>query len=193
VVAALGDGLGKRQRGQQLLGGRLHERAAIALPGLGSSDQVDRDRPHLAGDLADGDVGILGRGGGRSSGGLQREAEHVTAAPGLVELRRQLPGGQPEVTAVGTGALIVVAATLGAPKFEPWYLLPALPFFGLSCTQAWRRWLTTAVALSVLPTFANILPAASPIVPVWGVVTTGANVAWFVALFRSRYLGSLGA
>jgi len=117
----------------------------------------------------------------------------VTLAVGARLLYVMLRSGQPEVTAVGTGALIVVAATLGAPKFEPWYLLPALPFFGLSCTQAWRRWLTTAVALSVLPTFANILPAASPIVPVWGVVTTGANVAWFVALFRSRYLGSLGA
>ncbi len=117
----------------------------------------------------------------------------VTLAVGARLLYVMLRRNRPEVTAVGTGALIVVAATLGAPKFEPWYLLPALPFFGLACTPAWRRWLTTAVALSVLPTFANILPAASPIVPVWGVVTTGANVAWFVALFRSRYLGSLGA
>jgi len=98
---------------------------------------------------------------------------------------------RPEVTALGTGAFIVAAVTLGAPKFEPWYLLPALPFFGLSCTSAWRRWLTGAVALGVLPTFANVLPGTSSIVPIWGVISTGANVAWFFAMFRARYLVSL--
>ena len=99
-----------------------------------------------------------------------------------------LARNRPEVTALGTGAIIVAAVTLGAPKFEPWYLLPALPFFGLSCTSAWRRWLTGAVALAVLPTFANVLPGTSSIVPIWGVLSTGANVAWFFAMFRARYL-----
>jgi len=117
----------------------------------------------------------------------------VTLAVAARLLYVMLRRNRPEVTALGTGALIVVAATLGAPKFEPWYLLPALPFFGLSCTPAWRSWLTTAVALCVLPTFANVLPASSPLAPVWGVVSTGANVAWFLAIFRARYLGSLGA
>ena len=102
-----------------------------------------------------------------------------------------LAKSRPEVTALGTGAIIVAAVTLGAPKFEPWYLLPALPFFGLSCTSAWRRWLTGAVALGVLPTFANVLPGTSSIVPIWGVLSTGANVAWFFAMFRARYLVSL--
>ena len=102
-----------------------------------------------------------------------------------------LKKNRPDVTALGTGALIVVTITLAGPKFEPWYLLPALPFFGLSCTSAWRRWLTTAVALSVLPTFANVLPSTSPMVPVWGVLSTGANVTWFLAMFRSRYLVSV--
>jgi hypothetical protein len=112
----------------------------------------------------------------------------VTLAVGARILYVMLRRNRPEVTALGTGALIVVSATLGAPKFEPWYLLPALPFFGLSCTPAWRRWLTAAVGLSVLPTFANVLPSGSPIIPVWGVITTGANVAWFLAMFRARYL-----
>jgi hypothetical protein len=50
--------------------------------------------------------------------------------------------------------------------------------------------LTTAVALSVLPTFANVLPSTSPMAPVWGVLSTGANVTWFLAMFRARYLVS---
>ncbi|MGD0527102.1 MAG: hypothetical protein ABSE49_18305, partial [Polyangiaceae bacterium] len=115
----------------------------------------------------------------------------VTLGVGARLLAVMLRKNRPEVTALGTGALLVLSATLGAPKFEPWYLLPALPFFGLSCTGPWRRWLTTAIALGVLPTFANVLPSASPIVPVWGVISTGANVAWFLAMFRGRYLGSL--
>ena len=100
---------------------------------------------------------------------------------------------RPEVVALATGALVIVVATLGAPKFEPWYLLPALPFLGLSCTPAWRRWLTAAVGLSVLPTFANVLPRTSPLFAVWGVVSTGANVAWFFAMFRARYMGTFAA
>ena len=114
----------------------------------------------------------------------------VTAVVGARVLYVMLKRNGPEVVALGTGALIVVAVTLGAPKFEPWYLLPALPFFGLSCTPPWRRWLAAAVGLSVLPTFANVLPSSSPIVPVWGVLSTGANVAWFLAMFRARYLSS---
>jgi hypothetical protein len=101
-----------------------------------------------------------------------------------------LKKNRPDVTALGTGALIIATVTLAGPKFEPWYLLPALPFFGLSCTSPWRRWLTAAVALSVLPTFANVLPSTSPMVPVWGVLSTGASVTWFLAMFRARYLVS---
>jgi hypothetical protein len=115
----------------------------------------------------------------------------VTLGVGARLLVVMLRKNRPEGTALGTGALLILAATLGAPKFEPWYLLPALPFFGLSCTRTWRRWLTTAIALGVLPTFANVLPSASPIVPIWGVLSTGANVAWFLAMFRGRYLGPL--
>jgi alpha-1,6-mannosyltransferase len=112
----------------------------------------------------------------------------LTMAVGVRLLYLMLERNRPEVTALGTGALVIAAVTLGAPKFEPWYLLPALPFFGLACTSAWRRWLTGAVALGVLPTFANVLPGTSSIVPIWGVISTGANVAWFFAMFRARYL-----
>ena len=101
-----------------------------------------------------------------------------------------LKKNRPDVTALGTGALYIAMVTLAGPKFEPWYLLPALPFFGLSCTPAWRRWLTAAVALSVLPTFANVLPSTSPMIPIWGVLSTGASVTWFFAMFRARYLVS---
>jgi hypothetical protein len=115
----------------------------------------------------------------------------VTLVVGARLLTIMLRRNRPEVTALGTGALVIVVVTLGAPKFEPWYLLPALPFFGLSCTSVWRRWLTVAVALGVLPTFANVLPTTSSIVPVWGVLSTGATVAWFFAMFRARFLVSL--
>jgi hypothetical protein len=97
-----------------------------------------------------------------------------------------------DAAALGTGVLIVAFATLAGRRFEPWYLMAALPFFGLRCTTEWRRWWVAVVALSVTPTFINLLPRTAAILPVWSVVTTTVLMITFVISFKSRYL-SFGA
>jgi hypothetical protein len=93
-----------------------------------------------------------------------------------------------DTIALGTGVLIVLVATLASRRFEPWYLMGALPFFGLSCPPEWRRWWVAAVALSVGPTFMNVLPRTASILPVWSVVTTTGVMLVFLSSFRARYL-----
>jgi hypothetical protein len=97
-----------------------------------------------------------------------------------------------DVAALGTGILVVAFTTLAARRFEPWYLMAALPFFGLRCTNAWRRWWIAAVVAAVAPTFMNLLPRSAALLPVWSVVTTVGAMVVFVSSFKSRYL-SLGA
>jgi hypothetical protein len=89
--------------------------------------------------------------------------------------------------ALGTGVLTTALLTLASHRFQCWYLLAALPFFGLACPPAWRRWWTAAVAVSVPVDFACVLERTSPVYPVWGAVSTGALVVVFVAWFRPRY------
>ena len=51
-----------------------------------------------------------------------------------------------ETIALGTGILIVLVVTLASRRFEPWYLMAALPFFrapvhrGLAGAGGWRPW-----------------------------------------------------
>ena len=61
--------------------------------------------------------------------------------------------------ALGTGVLIVLVATLASRRFEPWYLMAALPFFGLRCPPVWRRWWVAVVAVSVAPDVHERAPA----------------------------------
>jgi hypothetical protein len=89
--------------------------------------------------------------------------------------------------ALGTGVLVVVVATIASRRFEPWYLMAALPFFGLGCSDEWRRWWVAAVATSVAPTFINVLPRTASILPAWSILTTVAMMIVFVSSFRSRY------
>jgi hypothetical protein len=89
--------------------------------------------------------------------------------------------------ALGTGALAVAVITLASHRFQSWYLLAALPFFGLHCTAAWRRWWLAVVALAVSTEFVHVLPRASALLPVWSVVTNGGVVVAFLAFFRARY------
>jgi hypothetical protein len=96
-------------------------------------------------------------------------------------------GASEEARALGTGALTVALLTLASHRFQCWYLVAALPFFGLACTPAWSRWWVAVVAVSVPVDFACVLERASPVYPVWGAVTTGALVLTFVAWFRPRY------
>jgi hypothetical protein len=99
--------------------------------------------------------------------------------------------GAPAI-ALGTGTVAIALLTIASPRFECWYLVAALPFFGLACPPAWRRWWIAAVSLSVPVDFGCMLDRSSPIYPVWGAVTTGAIVLVFVAWFPSRYLAFLG-
>ena len=95
-------------------------------------------------------------------------------------------GGRDPVAAIA-GAITVALLTLGSPRFQCWYLLAALPFFGLSLPPAWRRWWVLVAAVSVPVDFACMLERSSPVYPVWGAATTGAQVVAFFAWFSSRY------
>ena len=105
-------------------------------------------------------------------------------------------GADESTLSLGTGALTVALLTIASHRFQCWYLLAALPFFGLACPPAWRRWWTAAVAVSVPVDFACVLERTSAVYPVWGAASTGALVIVFVAWFRPRYLdfpGDVGA
>ncbi|HZU84307.1 MAG TPA: hypothetical protein VE987_15365, partial [Polyangiaceae bacterium] len=93
-----------------------------------------------------------------------------------------------DAIALGTGALAVAVITLASHRFQSWYLMAALPFFGLACTDAWRRWWIAVVALSVTPQFAYLLPRTALILPAWTAVSTAAVAVVFVVSFRARYL-----
>jgi hypothetical protein len=90
--------------------------------------------------------------------------------------------------ALCTGALVVAVVTLASHRFQSWYLLAALPFFGLRCTAAWRRWWLAIVPLAVGTELVHVLPRASLLLPVWSVVTNGGVVLVFLMSFRARYL-----
>jgi hypothetical protein len=88
----------------------------------------------------------------------------------------------------GTGVITVALLTIASHRFQCWYLIAALPFFGLACTPPWRRWWVAVVAVSVPVDFACVLERSSVVYPVWGALSTGALVVVFLAWFRSRYL-----
>ncbi|MDP9001742.1 MAG: hypothetical protein M3O46_16705, partial [Myxococcota bacterium] len=90
--------------------------------------------------------------------------------------------------ALGTGALVVAAVTLASHRFEPWYLIGALPFFGLRCTPVWQRWWIAAVAVSVAMRFVHVLPKTAFLLPLWSALSTGALVVVFLMSFRARYI-----
>jgi hypothetical protein len=89
--------------------------------------------------------------------------------------------------ALGTGALVVAVVTLVSHRFQSWYLLAALPFFGLACTPVWRRWWVLIAAVSVAPDFTHMLPKSAALLPIWSATTTAAGVILFLVSFRGRY------
>jgi hypothetical protein len=93
--------------------------------------------------------------------------------------------------ALATGALVVAVITLASHRFQSWYLVAALPFFGLHCTEAWQKWWLAVVPLAVATEFIHVLPQGSPVLPVWSAVTNGAVVVVFLWSFRARYLDLL--
>jgi hypothetical protein len=94
--------------------------------------------------------------------------------------------------ALGTGALTVAVITLASHRFQSWYLIAALPFFGLQCTDVWRRWWVAAVALSVAPELACLLPRTAFVLPPWVALTTAGSVLVFLTSFRARYVDVFG-
>jgi hypothetical protein len=88
--------------------------------------------------------------------------------------------------ALATGAFIVAMVTLASPKFQSWYLMTALPFFALCCPPEWRRWWVWAVATSVAPEFALVLPRSAVLFAPWSVATV-ASVVVFLLSFRARF------
>jgi hypothetical protein len=111
----------------------------------------------------------------------------------LVVVARVLPAmfqkpSDEATIALGTGVLTVALLTLANHRFQSWYLLAALPFFGLACPAVWKGWWVAVVAVSVPVDFACMLERTSPVYPVWGALTTGALVVVFVSRFRARYV-----
>ncbi len=95
-----------------------------------------------------------------------------------------------EQLAAGTGAFIVIALTLASPKFQSWYLMSALPFFGLSCPPVWRRWWPWVIFFAVAQEFPLALPRNAVLfAPAVGisVFMTGVMFLWS---FRQRYFAS---
>jgi hypothetical protein len=113
----------------------------------------------------------------------------VTLGIAVRVLRAMLRGRYDEDRlALGTGTLVVALLTLASHRFQSWYLMAALPFFGLRCDPVWRRWWVAAVALSVGTELVQVLPRTSPLLPVTSVLTTGGIVVVFLMSFRERYL-----
>jgi len=95
--------------------------------------------------------------------------------------------GREDAIALATGAITVAAVTIASHRFQSWYLLAALPFFGLSCPPVWRRWWVWAAAVAPATTLAQMLPRDTVLIPVWGALATLALMVLFLAFFRGRY------
>ncbi len=93
-----------------------------------------------------------------------------------------------ERISLGAGTVVVAAVTLFSHRFQSWYLMAALPFFGLGCTNAWKRWWTAAVAVTVSVEFVHVLPKDATLMVIWSVLASLAQVVLFFVSFRARYL-----
>jgi hypothetical protein len=113
----------------------------------------------------------------------------ATLGIGVQVLRAMLANPRDDdKVSLGTGVLVVAVITLASHRFQAWYLMAALPFFGLRCTDVWRRWWTAAVAVSVTVEFVCVLPRSAFILPVWVGLSSVALVVIFLMSFRERYL-----
>jgi uncharacterized membrane protein YqhA len=90
--------------------------------------------------------------------------------------------------ALGTGTLVVAALTLASHRFQSWYLLAPLPFFGMHSTRGWRRWWVAALAFCVPANFVHVLPRTAHLLPPLVAIFTGGATVVFVLWFRERYL-----
>jgi hypothetical protein len=89
--------------------------------------------------------------------------------------------------ALATGMFIVIVLTLASPKFQSWYFMTSLPFFGLCCPPAWRRWWPWVLLATVAQEFPLQLPRnALLFMPAVG-LAGGASAIIFLWSFRSRF------
>jgi len=113
----------------------------------------------------------------------------ITLVLGARVVRAMLRRPDDEDTiALGTGVIVVAVLTLASHRFQAWYLLAALPFFGQCCPPVWRRWWIAVVAVSVSMDFIHVLARTTFLLPAWGVLTTTALMVVFLMSFRARYL-----
>ncbi len=85
----------------------------------------------------------------------------VTLAALLPLLRRSLRLRDDQAIALASGTFILILLTLASPKFESWYLMSALPFFGCACPPVWRRWWPWMVFAAVSKEFPLALPRSA--------------------------------
>jgi hypothetical protein len=96
-----------------------------------------------------------------------------------------------EQLARATGIFIVIALTLASPKFQSWYLMSALPFFGLSCPPVWRQWWPWAIFFSVAQELPLALPRTAVLFPPVVAMSVAMTALVFLWSFRERYWRSL--
>ncbi|MGO9829646.1 MAG: hypothetical protein ACLPJH_05855 [Myxococcaceae bacterium] len=101
-----------------------------------------------------------------------------------LSLRR---GFDEERLALVSGAFVVALVTLASPKFQSWYLMSALPFFGRCCPGVWRRWWVWVVAASVTEEFFLALPRSAALFAPCVALSTLATVLAFLSSLRERY------
>jgi hypothetical protein len=101
-----------------------------------------------------------------------------------------VPGGT-VVDIVAGGVLVVIALTLASPKFQSWYLMSALPFFGLGCPPVWRRWWPWAIFFSVTEEFALVLPRTAFLFVPLVCASTAMTAAVCLWSFRARFWRAL--
>jgi hypothetical protein len=92
-----------------------------------------------------------------------------------------------EELALGGGTFIIILLTLASPKFESWYLMSALPFFGCACPPVWRRWWPWMVFAAVSKEFPLALPRSALLFKPAVGLTTGLSVAVCLLAFRQRF------
>jgi hypothetical protein len=94
----------------------------------------------------------------------------------------------PQVLATGAGAIIIVIITVASHRFLAWYLLAALPFFGMHCTPVWRRWWVAMIATSIITDFVFVIPSSgNGLANLCSIVGTAATLIIFAVSFRRRY------
>ena len=92
-----------------------------------------------------------------------------------------------EEVALAGGTFIIIVLTLASPKFESWYLMSALPFFGCACPPIWRRWWPWMVFAAVSKEFPLTLPRNALLFKPAVGLSMAMTVAVCLCCFRQRF------